>query len=69
MLDQLSVAEQKLVNLSEELTSRDLDTVRKEMEDEEFRHTVEVGVSGNVRVELPKIGSKSNFYGKYGAVK
>ena len=64
VLDQLSVAEQKLVNLAEELTSRDLETIHKEMEDTEFRHTVEGGVAGNIRVELPKISSKSNLYGK-----
>lgn len=64
VLEQLSTAEQKLVNLSEELASRDLDTIHKEMEDEEFRHTVEGGVVGNIRVELPKIGSKPNLYGE-----
>lgn len=64
VLEQLSVAEQKLVNLAEELTSRDLETIHKEMEDREFRHTVEGGVAGNIRVELPKISSKSNLYGK-----
>jgi len=37
VLDQLSVAEQKLVGLAEELASRDQDTIRKEMEDEEVR--------------------------------
>ena len=35
VLEQLSVAEQKLVNLAEELSSRELETIRKEMEDEE----------------------------------
>ena len=65
VLEQLSVAEQKLVNLSEELASRDLDTIHKEMEDEEFRHTVEGGVAGNIRVELPKVGSKPNLYGTF----
>ena len=65
VLEQLSVAEQKLVNLSEELASRDLDTIHKEMEDEEFRHTVEGGVAGNIRVELPKVGSKPNLYGMF----
>ncbi len=64
VLEQLSVSEQKLVNLSEELASRDLDTIHKEMEDEEFRHTVEGGVAGNIRVELPPLGSKPNLYGK-----
>ncbi len=52
------------MNLSEELTSRDLETIHKEMEDEEFRHTVEGGTAGNIKVELPKLGSKSTFYGK-----
>lgn len=35
ILEQLSVTEQKLVNLAEELASRDLDTIQKEMEDKE----------------------------------
>lgn len=64
VLEQLSTAEQKLVNLSEELASRDLETVHKEMEDEEFRHTVEGGVAGNIRVALPKTGVKISLYGK-----
>ena len=37
VLEQLSVAEQKLVGVAEELASRDQDTIRKEMEDEEVR--------------------------------
>ena len=37
MLELLSTAEGKLVALAEELASRDLDTVRREMEDEEVR--------------------------------
>ena len=53
------------MQLSEELSSRDLETIHKEMEDEEFRHTVEGGVAGNIRVELPKIGSKPNLYGEF----
>ena len=35
VLEQLSLAEQKLVSLAEELGSRDLDTIHKEMADEE----------------------------------
>ena len=35
ILEQLSVSEQKLVSLTEELASRDLETIHKEMEDEE----------------------------------
>lgn len=35
ILEQLSVTEQKLVNLAEELASRDMDTIQKEMEDKE----------------------------------
>lgn len=35
VLEQLSLAEQKLVSLAEELSSRDLDTIHKEMADEE----------------------------------
>lgn len=44
VLDQLSVAEQKLVGLAEELASRDQDTIRKEMEDEEVREEERKGV-------------------------
>ena len=43
VLDQLSVAEQKLVGLAEELASRDQDTLHKEMEDEEVRGRKELG--------------------------
>ena len=35
VLDQLSDCEQKLVGLVEELSSRELETIRKEMDDEE----------------------------------
>lgn len=35
MLQQLAASEQRLVSLAEELASRDLDTLRSEMEDEE----------------------------------
>ena len=40
VLQQLALAEQRLVGLAEELTSRDLDTIRKEMEDEEVQLNV-----------------------------
>lgn len=35
MIEQLSSVEGKLVSLAEELSSRDLETIHKEMEDEE----------------------------------
>ncbi len=53
------------MTLAEELASRDLDTIHKEMEDEEFRQIVEGGVAGNVRVDMPKGGSKPTLYGNY----
>ena len=37
MLEQLSSSEQKLVSLAEELSSRDLETIHKEMADEEVQ--------------------------------
>lgn len=37
VLEQLSISEQKLVSLAEELSSRDLETIHKEMADEEVR--------------------------------
>ena len=37
VLEQLSLAEQKLVSLAEELSSRDLETIHKEMADEEVK--------------------------------
>ena len=37
ILDLLSNCEQKLVSLVEELGSRDLDTIQREMEDEEVK--------------------------------
>ena len=36
-LQQLAVSEQRLVSLTEELASRDLDSLKREMEDEEVR--------------------------------
>ena len=84
MIQQLAESEQRLVSLAEELASRDLDTLRREMEDEEvsisylahgppshihththtkFRNTVEGGLSGNVKVEMPKTGEETSFYG------
>lgn len=62
ILEQLSVAEQKMVNLAEELASRDLDTIKKEMEDREFHRTIESGTAENVRIAVPKAQSKSVFY-------
>ena len=38
VLEQLSLAEQKMVSLAEELSSRDLETIHKEMADEEVIH-------------------------------
>ena len=38
VLEQLSSSEQKLVSLAEELSSRDLDTIHKEMADEEVTY-------------------------------
>ena len=40
ILEQLSSVEQKLVSVTEELASRDLDTIHKEMEDEEVDSNV-----------------------------
>ncbi|XP_003387037.3 PREDICTED: coiled-coil domain-containing protein 151-like [Amphimedon queenslandica] len=58
IIEMLGECEVKLVSLVEELGSRDLDTIQKEMEDEEFRQTVEGGsyTAGgtNVRIVLPK---------------
>jgi chromosome segregation ATPase len=62
VLQQLADSEQRLVSLTEEMASRDLDSLRREMDDEEFRHTVECGVPGNVKVELPKTGEETSFY-------
>lgn len=39
VLDQLGDCEQKLVSLVEELSTRDLETIHKEMEDEEVKIT------------------------------
>ena len=79
VLQQLALSEQRLVALTEELASRDLESLRREMEDEEvsfeapltvilistkFRHTVEHGLSGNAKVEVPKTGEEASFYGE-----
>ena len=42
VLEQLGTAEQKLASLAEELSSRDLETVHKEMEDEEVHNRLYV---------------------------
>ena len=64
VLEQLSTVEQKLVSLSEELASRDMDTIYKEMEDEEFRNMVEGGVA-NIKIDISKSDiTKLTFYGK-----
>ena len=44
VLEQLSLAEQKLVSLAEELSSRDLDTIHKEMADEEVHNRQEIEI-------------------------
>ena len=42
IIEQLGECEQKLVSLVEELGSRDLDTIQKEMEDEEVSYIINV---------------------------
>ena len=42
VLDQLSDCEHKLVGLVEELSSRELETIHKEMEDEEVSTTITI---------------------------
>jgi hypothetical protein len=54
VIEQLGDCELKLVSLVEELSSRDLDTIQKEMEDEEFRQSIEGGTSANIKIALPK---------------
>ena len=31
----------------------------------QFRHIVEGGVAGNVKVDIPKMGSRQMYYGEY----
>jgi len=66
ILDQLSTCEQKLVMLVEELSSRDLETVQKEMEDHETCSTmVDFVPANNIRVTIPKTTSHSTMFGKF----
>lgn len=63
VLDLLSTCEQKLVLLAEDLSSHDLETVQKEMEDDEFRSKVETHIpADNIRIQLPKDASQSTMF-------
>jgi len=56
VLDQLSICEEKLLKLMEELdaTGKDVHDIQKQMEDEEFHNTVEHKLpTYNTRVKLP----------------
>lgn len=65
ILDQLSTCEQKLVMLVEELSSRDLETIGKEMEDHESSATMaDLVPSNNIRVTIPKTTSHSTMFGE-----
>jgi len=65
ILDQLSTCEQKLVMLVEELSSRDLDTIEKEMEDHEISFNKSDFVpTNNTRVAIPKTTSHSTLFGR-----
>lgn len=65
ILDQLSTCEQKLVMLVEELSSRDLDTIQKEMEDHESCAAIaDLVPSNNIRVTIPKTTSHSTMFGE-----
>eukprot|EP00118_Oscarella_pearsei_P002609 m.11020 g.11020 ORF g.11020 m.11020 type:complete len:554 (+) comp22903_c0_seq1:22-1683(+) len=56
VLEMLATCEQKLVKLVQELEGRNLDEVMKEMEDLEFRSSVEKHLPlFNVRVKLPEV--------------
>ena len=65
ILDQLSSCEQKLVMLVEELSSRDLDTIEKEMEDHEICFNKSDFIpANNTRVAIPKATSHSTLFGE-----
>ena len=54
VLEQLSLVEQKLVSLTEELSSRDLETIHKEMADEEVCRTCSAaGINTGLSVGSP----------------
>ena len=66
ILDHLSTCEQKLVMLVEELSSRDLETIQKEMEDHETCSTmVDFVPANNTRVTIPKTTSHSTMFGEH----
>ena len=65
ILDQLSTCEQKLVMLVEELSSRDLETIQKEMEDHESCSAMaDLVPANNIRVTIPKTSSHSTMFGE-----
>ena len=65
ILDQLSSCEQKLVMLVEELSSRALDTIEKEMEDQEICFNKSDFIpANNTRVAIPKATSHSTLFGE-----
>lgn len=65
ILDQLSTCEQKLVMLVEELSSRDLEIIQKEMEDHETSSNMADFVpTNNIRVTIPKTSSHSTMFGE-----
>ena len=65
ILDQLSTCEQKLVMLVEELSSRDLEIIQKEMEDHETCSAMaDLVPANNIRVTIPKTTSHSTMFGE-----
>ncbi|XP_039628641.1 coiled-coil domain-containing protein 151 isoform X2 [Polypterus senegalus] len=62
VLDLLSISEQKLLQLMEELQGKDLAVVLKEMEEEEFHASIEGKLpASNMRIKLPE-AQKQDLY-------
>ncbi|XP_051563690.1 coiled-coil domain-containing protein 151 [Myxocyprinus asiaticus] len=63
VLQLLSEATQKLIRLKEELQGKDLVTIIKEMEDEEFRASIQGKLPHhNTRIQLPEAQKLAPFY-------
>ncbi|KPP65218.1 coiled-coil domain-containing protein 151-like, partial [Scleropages formosus] len=62
VLELLAQAEQKLLILHEELQGKNMDTIMKEMEEEEFYTSIEGKIPQyNIRIRLPRVESRDSY--------
>ncbi|XP_035683994.1 coiled-coil domain-containing protein 151-like isoform X2 [Branchiostoma floridae] len=63
VLDLLSISEEKLLKLMEELDGKDLQDIIRQMEEEEFHASIETKVpSHNTRIKLPQTQKQGDIY-------